>query len=90
MTTGLAPSRDPTFFSYPFIMNQYWYLAIVRGKRLVPVVGPFPTRERADAVSAKAKRLAYSIAPFTWFDHWATIRTATGKHRGVLNDRLGI
>jgi hypothetical protein len=71
-------------------MKQYWYIAIVRHKRLVPVAGPFPTRGQADAVSAKAKRLAYDIAPFTWFDHWATIRTAAGKHRGVLNGRLGI
>ena len=90
MTTSLAPSRDPTCFSYPVTMNQYWYIAIVRDKRLVPVAGPFPTRGQADAISTKAKRLAYDIAPFTWFDHWATIRTATGKHRGILNDRLGI
>lgn len=71
-------------------MNQFWYVAIVRDTRLIPVVGPFPTREQADAVSAKAKRLAYDIDGFTWFDRWATIRTAAGKHRGILNDRLGI
>lgn len=71
-------------------MKQFWYIAIVRGKRFNPIAGPFPTRGQADAASAKTKRLAYSIAPFTWFDHWATIRIATGKYRGVLNDRLGI
>ena len=71
-------------------MTQYWYLAIVRGKRLVPIAGPFPTREQADNISTKAKRLAYDIDGSTWFDHWATIRTATGNAQGVLNDRLDL
>ena len=71
-------------------MNQFWYVAIVRDTRLIPIVGPLPTREQADAVSAKAKRLANDIDAFTWFDRWAAIRTASGKHRGDLNHRLGI
>jgi len=47
-------------------MNQYWYVAIVRDTRLIPVVGPLPTREQTDAVAAKAKRVAYDIDAFTW------------------------
>lgn len=71
-------------------MEEFWYIAIIRDTRVIPVVGPLPSRERADAVSARAKRLAYEIDAFTWFDRWATIRTASGNHRGVLDDRLGI
>lgn len=68
-----------------------WFIVVMVGNRMVPVLGPFDTREEADAAFARVKYRVYdAVGPYSeWRYTWATALIRDGdKYQGRLNHLL--
>lgn len=69
-----------------------FYCTMIRGDKVAWLVGPFDTKEAAEAKVPAARNAAYDVDPRSHFDAFGVTRLERPDDRmlprGVLNDRL--
>jgi hypothetical protein len=69
---------------------RFFYVSMIRGKRVAILAGPLTTHDEALGYVESARKLASKIDPWTDFDLFGTCSRPVADITGALNARLGL